>query len=64
MRRSGYGRCGRRECRPAGEDPVYFVEPWVWPTRVLRPGFGDGIQAERSYREMYEEGNVTSQLRR
>jgi len=45
------------------EDPVYFVEPWVWPTRILRPGFGDGIQAERSFCEVYEEGNVTSQLR-
>ena len=45
------------------EDPDSFVEPWVMPTRVLRPGFGDGIQAERSFCEVYEEGNVTSQLR-
>jgi hypothetical protein len=44
----------------------------VMPTRVLRTGQGggfgafgggDGIQAERSYCEVYEEGNVTNQLR-
>jgi hypothetical protein len=49
------------------EDPVVFVEPFVMPTRVLRlgGGFGGGdpIQAERSYCEVYEEGNVTNQLR-
>ena len=49
------------------EDPEVFVEPWVMPTRVLRQGAGgfggDGIQAERSYCEVYEEGNVTNQLR-
>ena len=46
------------------EDPEVFVEPWVMPTRVLRPGgFGDGIQAERANCEVYEEGNVTNQLR-
>jgi hypothetical protein len=32
-------------------------------TRVLRPGQGDGIQAERANCEVYEEGNVTNQLR-
>jgi len=50
------------------EDPEMFVEPFVMPTRVLREGAGgpfggDGIQAERSYCEVYEEGNVTNQLR-
>jgi hypothetical protein len=49
------------------EDPEVFVEPFVMPTRILRQGTGgfngDGIQAERSYCEVYEEGNVTNQLR-
>ena len=49
------------------EDPEVFVEPWVMPTRVLRPAQGafggDGIQAERANCEVYEEGNVTNQLR-
>ena len=49
------------------EDPEAFVEPFVMPTKVLRQGQGgfggDGIQAERSYCEVYEEGNVTNQLR-
>ena len=46
------------------EDPEVFIEPWVRPTRVLRQGgFGDGIQAERAACEVYEEGNVTNQLR-
>jgi hypothetical protein len=49
------------------EDPEMFVEPFVMPTRVLRQGTGgfggDGIQAERASCEVYEEGNVTNQLR-
>jgi hypothetical protein len=45
------------------EDPEVFVEPWVRPTRVLRLGDGDGIQPERAFCEVYEEGNVTTQLR-
>jgi hypothetical protein len=46
------------------EDPEMFVEPWVMAPRVLRQGgFGDGIQPERAYCEVYEEGNVTNQLR-
>jgi hypothetical protein len=53
------------------EDPEAFVEPFVMPTKILRQGGGgfggfgggDGIQAERSYCEVYEEGNVTNQLR-
>ena len=48
------------------EDPEMFVEPWVMATRVLRQRrgvAGDGIQAERANCEVYEEGNVTNQLR-
>jgi hypothetical protein len=53
------------------EDPEVLVEPWVMKTRVLRQGGGgfggfgggDGIQPERAYCEVYEEGNVTNQLR-
>jgi hypothetical protein len=49
------------------EDPEMFAEPWVMATRVLRPAqgpfAGDGIQAERANCEVYEEGNVTNQLR-
>ena len=52
------------------EDPEVLIEPWVMPTRVLRQGGGfggfgggDGIQPERAYCEVYEEGNVTTQLR-
>ena len=42
---------------------------WLMPTRIMRQGGGgffgggDGIQAERSFCEVYEEGNVTNQLR-
>jgi hypothetical protein len=45
------------------EDPEYFVEPWVMPTRVLRAGNGDGIVAERRDCAVYETGEITSQLR-
>jgi hypothetical protein len=59
------------------EDPEVLVEPWVMKTRVLRAGggFGGGggaggggaggvaIQPERANCEVYEEGNVTNQLR-
>jgi hypothetical protein len=53
------------------EDPEVLVQPWVMKTRVLRLGGGgfagfpggDGIQPERAYCEVYEEGNVTNQLR-
>jgi hypothetical protein len=49
------------------EDPEAFVEPFVMPTRILRLGGGgfggDGIQAERSYCEVYEETSITNQLR-
>ena len=46
------------------EDPDVLVEPWVMPTRVLRAGAGDPqIVPERSHCEVYEDGNVTNQLR-
>ena len=45
------------------EDPDSFVEPWVMPTRILRPGFGDGIVPERSFCEVNEQGHETTQLR-
>jgi hypothetical protein len=48
------------------EDPEVFLEPWVMPTRVLPLAEGAGanrIQAERANCEVYEEGNVTSQVR-
>jgi hypothetical protein len=40
-----------------------FVEPWVMPTRILRPGNGDGLIPERAYCEVYETGEITNQLR-
>jgi hypothetical protein len=48
------------------EDPEVLLEPWVMPTRVLPLADGAGanrIQAERANCEVYEEGNVTSQVR-
>jgi hypothetical protein len=45
------------------EDPDVFVEPWVMPTRVLRPFNGDGIVPERANCEVYETGEITNQLR-
>ena len=42
---------------------VPFVEPWVMPTRVLRPFGGDAIVAERANCEVYETGEITNQLR-
>ena len=48
------------------EDPEVFLEPWVMPTRVLPLAEGAGanrIQAERANSEVYEDGNVTSQVR-
>src|SRR6187399_3227643 len=45
------------------EDPDVFVEPWVMPTRVLRPFGGDAIVAERANCEVYETGEITNQLR-
>ena len=46
------------------EDPEMFVEPWVMPTRVLRlSGRQDTVISERANCEVYEEDNVTSQVR-
>jgi hypothetical protein len=46
------------------EDPESFVEPWVMPTRILRPAGGDGgIIAERAHCEIYETEAITNQLR-
>jgi len=45
------------------EDPDSFIEPWVMPTRILRPGNGDGIVPERSFCEVNEQGHEQTQLR-
>jgi hypothetical protein len=47
------------------EDPEMFIEPWVMPTRILtlNPRPDGGIMAERAACEVYEEDNVTSQVR-
>jgi hypothetical protein len=45
------------------EDPEVLLEPWVMPTRVLPLIPRDLIQPERANCEVYEEGNVTSQVR-
>ncbi len=48
------------------EDPEMFLEPWVMPTRVMTLATGpaaERIPAERSPCEVYEEDNVTSQVR-
>ena len=47
------------------EDPEVLLEPWVMPTRILQyqGASGERIQPERANCEVYEEGNVTSQVR-
>ena len=45
------------------EDPQSFVEPWVVPTRILRLGGGDGVMPERAHCEVYETGDISTQLR-
>jgi len=46
------------------EDPNAFVEPWVMPTRILRPAAGDAaIIGERAHCEVYENSDITNQLR-
>jgi len=47
------------------EDPEVLVEPWVMTPRTMRLNKTPeaGIVAERAYCEVYEEGNVTTQLR-
>jgi hypothetical protein len=46
-------------------DPESFVEPWVMTPRILRlnPGNDAGLIPERAHCEVYEDGNVTTQLR-
>ena len=48
------------------EDPEVLLEPWVMPTRVLALAQGPGanrIPSERANCEVYEDENVTSQVR-
>ena len=49
------------------EDPEVLLEPWVMATRVLpldaAATTSGRVQAERANCEVYEEGNVTSQVR-
>ncbi len=45
------------------EDPESFIEPWVVPTRILRPATGDGIIPERANCEVYETDEFATQLR-
>jgi len=47
------------------EDPIMFVEPYVMPTRVVRRSANPdgGLIRERGNCEVYEEGNISSQIR-
>ncbi len=47
------------------EDPDVLVEPWVMEPRTLRlNGAADaGLVAERAYCEVYETGDIVTQLR-
>jgi hypothetical protein len=48
------------------EDPEVLLEPWVMTTRVLpvaQGAAGGGSLSERANCEVYEEDNVTSQVR-
>src|SRR5262249_44282602 len=47
------------------EAPEVLVEPWVMAPRTLRlnRAADAGIVPERAYCEVYEEGNITTQLR-
>ncbi len=46
------------------EDPDDLIEPWVMPDKILRVGAGaPRVIHERAYCEVYEEGNVSTQLR-
>jgi hypothetical protein len=47
------------------EDPESFLEPWVMTPRILRlsPGNDAGLIPERANCEVYETGNITTQLR-
>ena len=47
------------------EDPEMLVEPWVMTPRTMRllPGADAGLLRERGNCEVYEEGEITSQIR-
>jgi hypothetical protein len=47
------------------EDPEVLVEPWVLPTRTLRPNPDPdaGLLRERGYCEVYEDDAVVTQIR-
>ena len=47
------------------EDPEVLVEPYVFPTRIVRRSQNPdaGLIRERGNCEVYEEGRVTSQIR-
>jgi hypothetical protein len=45
-------------------DDPYLVEPWVMPDKILRVSAGaPRVIHERAFCEVYEEGNVSTQLR-
>ncbi|HEY7338000.1 MAG TPA: hypothetical protein VH639_24130 [Bryobacteraceae bacterium] len=46
------------------EDPDDLIQPWVMPDKILRLRQGaPAIQHERAYCEVYEPGNISTQLR-
>jgi len=46
------------------EDPDYLIEPWVMPDRILRARPGPPqVVHERAFCEVYEQGNISTQLR-
>ena len=49
----------------SGEDPEGLVEPWVMTPRTMRlnPNPEAGLLPERGNCEVYEEGEITSQIR-
>ena len=45
-------------------DPDVLIEPWVMPDRILRVSAGaPRVIHERAFCEVYEEGNISTQLR-
>jgi hypothetical protein len=46
------------------EDPDVLIEPWVMPDRILRVRAGaPQVIHERAFCEVYEQGNISTQLR-
>jgi hypothetical protein len=46
------------------EDPNVLIEPWVMPDRILRVRAGaPQVIHERAFCEVYEQGNISTQLR-